>query len=209
MAPIPGRSTALRWTSKVWLVAAASFAFFYALYSFGRWHGGPWDQQLAAWPWSLVGPNPLDGGLWKTAVYTALVVLFWGAAYRRWTAPKMGHLASFHRLRYLTIFFCQVGLFFLLPYFVLKEYDPANWWRIYGIFMPFPLVWEVFFDAPLAWTIAAAVAAFVVLPVVIRFTGSGFCSWVCGCGCLAETLGDRWRHLAPKGPGAHRAAQWL
>src|SRR5206468_925229 len=26
-----------------------------------------------------------------------------------------------------------------------------------------------------------------------------FCTWVCGCGGLAETLGDRWRHLAPKG----------
>ena len=26
-----------------------------------------------------------------------------------------------------------------------------------------------------------------------------FCTWVCGCGGLAETFGDAWRHLAPKG----------
>ncbi|MEK9138747.1 MAG: 4Fe-4S dicluster-binding protein, partial [Bacteroidota bacterium] len=26
-----------------------------------------------------------------------------------------------------------------------------------------------------------------------------YCSWICGCGGLAETFGDRWRHLAPKG----------
>jgi polyferredoxin len=181
----------------------------YLIYSFGRWHGGTWAQPAAAWPWSLFGANPLDGGLWKTFIYSAVVAAFWLPAYRRWTSPKMGHLAAYHRMRHISILICQVGLFFLLPYFVLKNFDPANWWRIYGIFMPFPLVWEIFFEAPWAWTIAAALFTFVVLPIVVRFTGNGFCSWVCGCGCLAETLGDRWRHLAPKGPKAVRAERWI
>ena len=41
---------------------------------------------------------------------------------------------------------------------------------------------------------------FAAVPVLTYFFGKRwYCSWVCGCGGLAETLGDRWRHLAPKG----------
>jgi polyferredoxin len=39
----------------------------------------------------------------------------------------------------------------------------------------------------------------VFIPLLARNHGKRFCTWVCGCGGLAETLGDRWRHLAPKG----------
>jgi len=37
------------------------------------------------------------------------------------------------------------------------------------------------------------------IPLLTIAAGKGFCSWVCGCGGLAETLGDRWRHYSPKG----------
>ena len=40
---------------------------------------------------------------------------------------------------------------------------------------------------------------FVVIPAIVLFHGKRYCSWICGCGGLAETFGDRWRHLAPKG----------
>ena len=40
---------------------------------------------------------------------------------------------------------------------------------------------------------------FVIIPVFVLFNGKRYCSWICGCGGLAETFGDRWRHLAPKG----------
>ena len=38
--------------------------------------------------------------------------------------------------------------------------------------------------------------------VLVLFHGKRYCSWICGCGGLAETVGDRWRHLAPKGPAS-------
>ena len=37
------------------------------------------------------------------------------------------------------------------------------------------------------------------IPWASRNHGKRFCTWICGCGGLAETLGDRWRHLSPKG----------
>ena len=40
---------------------------------------------------------------------------------------------------------------------------------------------------------------FIIIPIFVLFQGKRYCSWICGCGGLAETLGDRWRHLAPKG----------
>jgi polyferredoxin len=38
-----------------------------------------------------------------------------------------------------------------------------------------------------------------------RSQGKRFCTWICGCGGLAETLGDRWRHLSAKG---QRSRTW-
>jgi polyferredoxin len=58
----------------------------------------------------------------------------------------------------------------------------------------------------LKWIIAAVafIVTFVVIPVAVRYHGKRFCSWICGCGGLAETLGDRWRHLSPKGEKSRR-----
>jgi polyferredoxin len=44
-----------------------------------------------------------------------------------------------------------------------------------------------------------AFASLIALPVFVWFKGKKYCTWVCGCGGLAETVGDRWRHLSPKG----------
>ncbi|MBC8164570.1 MAG: 4Fe-4S dicluster domain-containing protein [Bryobacteraceae bacterium] len=42
------------------------------------------------------------------------------------------------------------------------------------------------------------------VPILVLFHGKRYCSWICGCGGLAETVGDRWRHLAPKGDASIR-----
>ncbi len=36
-----------------------------------------------------------------------------------------------------------------------------------------------------------------------------YCSWVCGCGALAETLGDPWRQLSDKSLSAWRFERWM
>jgi ferredoxin-type protein NapH len=47
-----------------------------------------------------------------------------------------------------------------------------------------------------------------VVPIYVRYHGVRFCSYICGCGGLAETLGDFWRHLAPRGSTAKKA-EWF
>ena len=59
-----------------------------------------------------------------------------------------------------------------------------------------------FYDPHQVWVVWGIVLTFVIIPILVLFHGKRYCSWICGCGGLAETLGDRWRHLAPKNPAS-------
>lgn len=93
------------------------------------------------------------------------------------------------------------------------DYDTANWpawghprayWRAYGFILAWPLnVYNVFTASPHWWWLAiGAVQTFVLIPWLIYRWGKGaYCGWICSCGALAETMGDRHRHKMPHGPG--------
>jgi len=50
----------------------------------------------------------------------------------------------------------------------------------------------------------------VIVPVMVYFFGKRwYCSWVCGCGGLAETLGDPYRHLSDKSVKAWKFERWM
>jgi polyferredoxin len=73
-------------------------------------------------------------------------------------------------------------------------------WRSYGIVYAWPLFFYTFFYNPhQIWVVWGLLLTFVIIPIFVLFHGKRYCSWICGCGGLAETFGDRWRHLAPKG----------
>lgn len=86
-------------------------------------------------------------------------------------------------------------------------------WRAWGLYQPFPLFFNTFFwwyPADPKWIVlffvgAGAFDSLVAIPVLALNHGKRFCTWICGCGGLAETLGDRWRHLSPKG---ERSRAW-
>ena len=80
---------------------------------------------------------------------------------------------------------------------------PRAYWRAYGFILAWPLmVYNVFTDAPLAWWLVIAfVQTFVIIPAMIWRWGKGaYCGWICSCGALAETMGDKQRHKMPHGP---------
>ena len=57
------------------------------------------------------------------------------------------------------------------------------------------------------WGIALA---FIVVPLMTYFFGKRwYCSWVCGCGGLAETLGDPYRQLSDKSLRAWKVERWV
>ena len=51
---------------------------------------------------------------------------------------------------------------------------------------------------------------FVISPILTyKFGKRWYCSWVCGCGGLAETAGDPYRHLSDKSLKAWKIERWL
>ncbi len=119
-------------------------------------------------------------------------------------------------IRTFSVMFFQTAFAFIIPeilirlnkpYFDFKDMWPLNYdffdaWSLdqlqsaggLGIFM-------------LAWGITLFAVG---VPVFTYFFGKRwYCSWVCGCGGLAETLGDPYRQLSNKSLGAWKIERYL
>ena len=95
---------------------------------------------------------------------------------------------------------------------LFESYDGARgheraYWRAIGFLLAWPLlVYNVFTEQPnFAWLGISFVQTFVLIPFIVWRWGKGaYCGWLCTCGALAETLGDRQRRKMPHGPGWNR-----
>jgi polyferredoxin len=110
---------------------------------------------------------------------------------------------NYQIIRTLSLLFFQLCFAFIIPEIMASLNQPAmdlkNMW---------PLNYYFFFDWNIkkllssgyfglflmVWGIALT---FIISPVLTYFYGKRwYCSWVCGCGGLAETAGDPFRHLS-------------
>ncbi len=119
-------------------------------------------------------------------------------------------------VRTCSVIFFQTAFAFILPeilvrlnypYFDFKNIWPLNYtfffdWNInsliesggLGIFM---LVWGI-------------ILIILGVPIITYFFGKRwYCSWVCGCGGLAETMGDPFRQLSDKSVRAWKFERWI
>jgi thioredoxin reductase/polyferredoxin len=158
---------------------------------------------------------------WYTVMYTVLMTVFGIQALKRWGLDRKD---KFQIWRYISLLSFQWIFFFLIPEFLFQWAIKYQWvgerlandpafagqaWRSYGIIYAWPLFFYTFFyDAHKIWVLWGVVLSFVLIPIFALFHGKRYCSWICGCGGLAETFGDRWRHLAPKGRASVRW-EWM
>ncbi len=155
---------------------------------------------------SGVFKNP---SFWYSAVYTALMVYFGIIAMKRWSR---GWTDKHQILRFSSLIVFQVFSFLIIECLFAIYLPGDTWWRVYAVSNPFPLLFDSFYglsgvspgDLKIFIAVMGAMVTFVVIPIAVRYHGKRFCSWICGCGGLAETLGDRWRHLSPKGERSRR-----
>jgi len=124
--------------------------------------------------------------------------------------------SSYHLWRTASVMFFQTAFAFLIPEVLVRlnqpYFDFKNIW---------PLDYSFFFDYRLdqlmangslglfmlVWGIVLIVVA---VPVLVYFFGKRwYCSWACGCGGLAETLGDPFRQLSSKKISAWRVERWM
>ncbi|MDZ7639797.1 MAG: NAD(P)-binding domain-containing protein [Bryobacterales bacterium] len=174
------------------------------------------------WPYRGWGYRALSlferpWAFWYTVLYTAVMTVFGIQAIKRWGFDRKDR---FQIWRYVSLLSFQWLFFFLVPEFLFQMAVKYQWvgeaiandptfadqaWRSYGIVYAWPLFFYTFFGSPhQIWMVWGAVLSFGIIPLLVLFHGKRYCSWICGCGGLAETLGDRWRHLAPKGKPALR-----
>src|SRR5690606_16056543 len=119
-------------------------------------------------------------------------------------------------LRTLSVMVAQLGFAFLIPYLLVRFQQPELYFHYF-----WPLDYDLLFPSQISylteqggWGVFmvfwGAVLTFVAVPVLTYFFGKRwYCSWVCGCGGLAETAGDPFRHLSQKSLRAWRVERWM
>lgn len=104
--------------------------------------------------------------------------------------------SRYNQLRIATNFTVQALLGFSVP-FVLPLLGKPEFYFSYF----WPLKYDYLFphtlqSLPMYLALYTVVGSFVIAPLAsILFGKRWYCSWVCGCGALANTMGDPWRHL--------------
>ncbi|MFC6223064.1 4Fe-4S binding protein [Hymenobacter artigasi] len=150
--------------------------------------------------------RPADQWFLYGTFYTLAILLMGGRALWKYRHSR------YQVIRTASVMFFQLGFAFLIPgllqFFQQPEFYFTYFWPLHyqylwpsdvhslvqngqalGVFMVF-------------W---GAVMSFVATPVLTYFYGKRwYCSWVCGCGGLAETAGDPYRHLSDKSRTAWR-----
>lgn len=123
---------------------------------------------------------------------------------------------KYQLIRTTSVLFFQIVFAFLIPEIMTSLNMPG-----YDFKNAFPLDYDFFFDWNLdtlnssgaiglfilVWGI---VLTLVIVPVMVYLFGKRwYCSWVCGCGGLAETLGDPYRQHSNKSLKAWKLERWL
>ena len=119
-------------------------------------------------------------------------------------------------VRTTSVLFFQIVFAFLIPEIMTSLNMPG-----YDFKSAFPLDYDFFFE----WNIASLknsggigifilvwgiILTLVIVPVMVYFFGKRwYCSWVCGCGGLAETLGDPYRQNSDKSLFSWKLERWI
>lgn len=189
-----------------WIWGVALTGFYVVLYFFPTLLG---QGQNGAANWGLVALfDPLSQFLKKQPasqwfVYGALYSLFIVVMGVKFIL-KYRH-NRYQIFRTLSVSFFQLGFAFLLPEIMQRLNEPyfdlKNMWPLdYDVFQKDQLSYVLNTGTLGGYFLLFGVAMiFVISPVLTYFYGKRwYCSWVCGCGGLAETVGDPWRHLSDK-----------
>lgn len=124
--------------------------------------------------------------------------------------------SKYHKIRTASVMFFQLAFAFLIPELLVAlnqpYYDLKNIWPLnYDLFFEYKITEFLSSGAlgmfMLVWGVGLVVIG---VPLMSYFYGKRwYCSWVCGCGGLAETLGDPYRHLSDKRLVAWKIERWM
>ncbi|MBC6990257.1 4Fe-4S binding protein [Hymenobacter sp. BT491] len=144
--------------------------------------------------------KPADQWFVYGTFYTLAVLLMGGRALWKYRHSR------YQVIRTLSVMFFQLGFAFILPGVLLFFQQPEYYFTYF-----WPLKYDYLFPNSVDYLVKdgqalgvfmvfwGVVMSFLATPVLTYFYGKRwYCSWVCGCGGLAETAGDPYRHLSDK-----------
>jgi polyferredoxin len=202
-----------------WLVGLVLTGFYIVLYFFPEYLGLGMDGAANTGLISLFDPlsqllSGRNASQWFVygTLYT-LAILAFGYKF----LLKYRH-NRYQRLRTISVMFFQLAFAFLIPEFMyvmnsdLPYYDLKSIWPLnYYIFDEWSV--KAFLSGGnigLALLIFGIISIFVITPILTyKYGKRWYCSWVCGCGGLAETAGDSFRQLSSKKLYAWQIERWL
>lgn len=151
-------------------------------------------------PLSLIlSGNPASQWFLYGTIYTIAIIVMGVRMFKKYRGNK------YQQLRTASVMFFQTAFAFLIPEILVllnqPYYDFKNIWPLdYDFFYDYQI--DTFISAGgmgmfmLIWGILLIIIG---VPLFTYFFGKRwYCSWVCGCGGLAETVGDPYRQLSDK-----------
>lgn len=131
-------------------------------------------------------------------LYTVCITT--GGSYMIW---KYWH-NKYQVVRTTVVMFVQATIAFSIPW-ILKLFQRPDYYFSYiwplkiDYFYPSTIAYQTSNGLPVAVVVYSFAAGLVLAPLAaIMFGKRWYCSWVCGCGGLANTFGEPWRHLSNK-----------
>ena len=155
-----------------------------------------------------------DNWFFYSAIYTVAVLLFGARMLMKYRHNR------YQQIRSMSVMFVQLAFGFLIPAVLaaLKEggqgpeYYFSYFWPLKPEYMyPSTFNYGKLASNPGVYFLGFGLfMTFVGTPTLTYFFGKRwYCSWVCGCGGLAETAGDPYRQLSDKSLKAWKIERWI
>ena len=212
LATLAGLTAGALWYKRSvagWLTGVFISGFYISLY----WYPAPLSGLIGLLdPLSyLMRGRPSDQWFLYGFSYTALVLVmgvrfmyrYRGNAYQQW--------------RTISVMFFQLVFSFMIPAWMMAMNQPEYYFTYF-----WPLKYEYLFPDNMEWLTGSyahtgvllvfwgAIMSFIAVPLLTWYFGKRwYCSWVCGCGALAETAGDPYRSLSDKSLKAWKLERWM
>ncbi|MBJ6109298.1 4Fe-4S binding protein [Hymenobacter sp. BT523] len=194
-----------------WVTGLVLTGFYVVLYWYsgddGHGHFGPLDHLVHALDGfsQWLRARPADQWFLYGTFYTLAVLLMGGRALWKYRHSR------YQLIRTASVMFFQLGFAFIIPGVLLFFQQPEFYFSYF-----WPLKYDYLFPGTVTGLLQngglgvfmvfwGAVMSLLATPVLTYFFGKRwYCSWVCGCGGLAETAGDPYRQLSDKSRAAWR-----
>jgi ferredoxin-type protein NapH len=199
-----------------WLTGVLFTGFYICLYWYPEWLGvgqnGAVNHGLAALfdPLSMALRNTAANQWFVYGTFYTVSVLLMG-----WKFINKYRHNRYQQIRTLSVMFFQLGFAFLIPALMVRLQQPelyfTYFWPLsYSNATPDTWSWQSQSSLGTYFFFFGLAMFFIGTPIMTWFFGKRwYCSWVCGCGGLAETAGDPFRHLSDKSLKAWKIERWM